>query len=243
MLKTILTLTLISACALMSVQVNADQTPTAKSNKTATPTAKAIKEKVSYGLGVEVAEKFKNEGIQADPELLIKGLKDGLSGDKLLFPEEELRVIMSAFRHEVMLRKISMADHNKKAAEAFLAENKKKDGVLTLSDGLQYKILKAGNGKKPAHADAVQCNFKGTRADGTELDKSEPGKPATFKVNQVIPGWSEALQLMPAGSRWQLFIPPKLAYGEKGVDQRIGPNEVLIFDVELLSVNKSENHE
>jgi FKBP-type peptidyl-prolyl cis-trans isomerase FklB len=128
-------------------------------------------------------------------------------------------------------------DKNKKAGEAFLAANKKKDGVVTLPSGLQYKILKAGNGAKPTASQTVSCNYRGTLIDGKEFDSSERnGKPAEFPVGQVIKGWVEALQLMPVGSKWQLFIPSDLAYGANGQGQIIGPNAVLIFDIELLSI-------
>ncbi len=198
------------------------------------------KEKVSYSIGVDMARNFKRQGIQVDVDLVIKGLKDGLSGEKLLMPEEDLRNILIAFQSELGRRqaqaKMMAAADNKKKGEAFLAENKTKKGVVTLPSGLQYKILKAGDGKKPTEADTVECHYRGTLINGTELDKSEAGKPTTFKVTGVIPGWREALQLMPVGSKWQLFIPPHLAYGERGADGRIGPNATLIFEVELLAI-------
>ncbi len=201
---------------------------------------KTLKEKVSYGIGVDMARNFKRQGIDVDVDLVIKGLKDGLSGEKLLVPEEELRTILLAFQHELRRRQLqalkAAAEENSKKGEAFLAENKTKKDVVTLPSGLQYKILKAGDGKKPTEADTVVCHYRSTLVDGTPLDSSEAEKPATFKVTGVIPGWREALQLMPAGSKWQLFIPPHLAYGERGADGRIGPNATLIFDVELVSI-------
>ncbi len=201
---------------------------------------KTLKEKVSYGIGVDMARNFKRQGIELDVDLVIKGLKDGLSGEKLLVPEEELRTILLAFQHELRRRQLqalkAAAEENSKKGEAFLAENKKKEGVVTLPSGLQYKILKAGDGKKPTEADTVVCHYRSTLVDGTPLDSSEAEKPATFKVTGVIPGWREALQLMPVGSKWQLSIPPHLAYGERGADARIGPNATLIFEVELVSI-------
>ncbi len=198
------------------------------------------KEKVSYGIGVDMARNFKRQGIQVDVDLVIKGLKDGLSGEKLLVPEEDLRNILLAFQSELRRRqaqaKMMAAADNMKKGEAFLAENKKKEGVVTLPSGLQYKILKEGKGKMPTEADTVECHYRGTLINGTELDSSKVGKPATFKVTGVIPGWREALQLMAVGSKWQLFIPPHLAYGERGADDRIGPNATLIFEVELLAI-------
>lgn len=199
---------------------------------------KTIKEKVSYGLGVEMAEKLRSQGIQTDMDLVIQGFKDGTTGAKLSVPADELRMVLGALRHELMVRKMNAAEQARKAGEEFLASNKTKEGVVSLPDGLQYKILKAGDGEKPKEDDTVVCNFKGTLIDGTELDKSAPGKPAAFKVDGVIPGWKEALQLMPVGSKWQIFIPSQLAYGEKGGDERIGPNSALIFELELVGINK-----
>jgi FKBP-type peptidyl-prolyl cis-trans isomerase len=199
-----------------------------------------MKDKVSYGLGVDIARSFELRGIEPDVDLVIKGLKDELSGRPLLVPEQELRGVLTAFRHELIRRQWSAAktaaEENKKKGEAFLAENAKKEGVVTLPSGLQYEILQAGNGRKPREGDTVTCNYRGTLVDGSELDRSEDGKPATFKLSEVIPGWREALQLMPVGSKWRLFIPPGLAYGEQGADARIGPNATLIFEVELVSI-------
>ncbi len=213
---------------------------TAQTSAEETQVLKTPKEKVSYGLGVDMAKNLKRQSIEVDVDLVIKGLKDELSGEKLLIPEEGLRTIMLAFQHELSRRQLLAmrlaAAENKKKGEAFLAENKTKKGVVTLPSGLQYKILKAGNGKKPTEADTVECHYRSTLINGNPLDRSEAGKPATFKVTAVIPGWREALQLMPAGSKWQLFIPPHLAYGERGADSRIGPNATLIFEVELLAI-------
>jgi FKBP-type peptidyl-prolyl cis-trans isomerase FklB len=205
-----------------------------------TPALKTMKEKVSYGLGVDMSRSFKRQGIAVDVDLVIKGLKDGLSGEKLLMPEEDLNNILVAFQSELSRRQalaVKMAsEDNSKKGEAFLTENKTKKGVVALPSGLQYKILKTGEGKKPAEADTVECNYVSSLVNGTELDKSEPGKPATLKLSGGIPGLREALQLMPVGSKWQLFIPPHLAYGEKGGGGHIGPNQTLIFEVELVSI-------
>ena len=202
---------------------------------------KTQKDKVSYGVGVDVSRNFKRLGMDLDADMLIKGLRDGLAGGKLLVPEAELRAALNAY-HEEMRQKM-MADRktageaNKKEGEAFLAANKKKDGVVTLPSGLQYKILKAGNGKKPTEKDTVECQYRGTLVNGTEFDSSyRTGKPLSFKVANVIAGWTEALKLMPVGSKWQIFIPPRLAYGERGAGNMIGPNATLIFEVELLAV-------
>lgn len=200
-------------------------------------------DKVNYGIGVEMARSFKQQGIDINPDLLIKGLKDGLSGEKLLISEKDLKSTMIGFQNELMRKQAVInkfkAQENKKKGDAFLAENKTREGVVTLPSGLQYKILKASDGKKPTETDMVVCNYRGTLVDGTEFGNTyEVGQPGTFKVKGggVIPGWTEALQLMPVGSRWRIFIPPTLAYGEKGAGREIGPNETLIFEIELLAV-------
>ncbi len=198
------------------------------------------KEKVSYSIGVDMARNIRRHGVEVDMDLVTKGLRDVLSGGKLLMTDDELRKTLNTFQAEIKLKQIQArrmaAEDNRKKGEAFLAENKKKEGVVTLPSGLQYKILKEGNGKKPTEADTVECNYRGTLIDGTALDSSKTGKPDTLKVAGIIPGWKEALQLMPVGSKWQLFIPPHLAYGERGAGQ-IGPNATLIFELELLVIH------
>lgn len=204
------------------------------------PVFKTLRDMQSYGIGVNLAKSFKKNEVEFDLDLLIKGLKDGLSGEKLLMPEKDLRKAMNAFQGELRqkeagIRRVAILD-NKAKGDAFLAENKTRDGVVALASGVQYKILKEGDGRKPADADAVECNYRGTLLDGTEFDGTDPGKPATLKVAQLIAGWKEALKLMPEGSKWQIFIPPQLAYGPRGVGSDIGPNETLVFEVELLAV-------
>ena len=198
-------------------------------------------DKVNYGIGVEVARNFKNQGIEVDPDLLIKGLKDGLSGN-VQIPEKELRNIMTAFQNELRqkqsaTKKFAALD-NRGKGETFLTRNKASEGVVTLPSGLQYKILKAAEGRRPSESDSVEFNYRGTLIDGTEFDSSyRSGKAATFKISEgIILGWREGLKLMPVGSKWQFFVPPQLAYGERGAGQQIGPNETLIFEVELLAV-------
>jgi len=169
-------------------------------------------------------------------------MKDELSGKKLLLSDEELRKTLTAYQQE--LRRKQMQKRNeavldkKKEGDAFLAENKKKEGVVTLPNGLQYKILKAGEGKKPTADDTVEVKYRGTFIDGKEFDSSAAAT-RTFKVKEVIPGWREALQLMPVNSKWQLVVPPELAYGEKGMGQAIMPNATLIFEVELVGIKSS----
>lgn len=204
------------------------------------------KDKVSYGIGVQVAKTLKAQGIDISPDLLVKGLRDELTGQKLLMSDEDLNNTMAALQQEVsqkqMAERAKLADENKKTGDAFLAENGKKDGVMTLPSGLQYKVVKAADGKKPTDADTVTCNYRGTLIDGTEFDKSQAGQPASFQVGAVIPGFKEALKLMPVGSTWQLFIPPNLAYGERGAGNVIAPNATLIFEVELVSIKDATPH-
>jgi FKBP-type peptidyl-prolyl cis-trans isomerase FklB len=159
--------------------------------------------------------------------------------------EEETKVVMTEFRTEMMKKKEAEAQQaaqaNKLAGQQFLAANKTKEGVVTLPSGLQYKILKEGTGPKPTATDTVVCNYRGTLINGTEFDSSyKGGKPATFPVNQVIKGWTEALQLMPVGSKWQVFVPSDLAYGERGPGAEIGPNSTLIFEIDLLSIQEKK---
>jgi FKBP-type peptidyl-prolyl cis-trans isomerase FklB len=210
---------------------------------------KTQKDKVSYAIGLDIGRNMKKQEIDVDANLLSKGLKEGLSGEKPMLTEQELGEVMNAFRKDLMAkqqerqkveqeRQKVMGEKNKKDGAAFLAENKKKDGVVTLPSGLQYKVIKAGAGKKPKSTDSVTVNYKGTLLDGTEFDSSyKRGKPATFGVTGVIKGWTEALQLMEEGATWQLFIPAELAYGEKG-PANIGSNATLIFEVELISIQE-----
>ncbi len=202
---------------------------------------KTPKDKTSYALGVAVGKSFQTQGIDADPNLIAQGLKDALGGGKLLITDDEFRALMAAFEQAVNEKqaaaKAAQADSNKKAGEAFLADNGKKDGVVTLPSGLQYKIITAGAGIKPTDSDTVTCQYKGTLIDGTEFDSSyKNGKPAVLEVGRVIPGFREALKLMPVGSKYQFFIPADQAYGERGAGNLIGPNSALIFEIELISI-------
>ncbi len=181
------------------------------------------------------------ESIDIDPAIVMQGLKDGLAGTKPLLTEEESRSVLMQLQEDMRKKQAEKAQQmgtaNKTQGEAFLAANKSKEGVVTLPSGLQYKILKAGTGPKPTASDSVVCNYRGTLIDGKEFDSSyKRGEPATFPVSGVIKGWTEALQLMPVGSKWQLFVPADLAYGERGAGADIGPNSTLIFEVELISI-------
>ncbi len=202
------------------------------------------KSKRNYAMGVSIGDSLKKlQTVELDQDLLLRGLKDALSSGKLLLTEEEIGTTLAAIKNEVRAKQLlaakELADKNKREGEEFLAANKKKEGVVSLPSGLQYKIVKAGEGKKPTAEDVAVCQYRATLLDGTEFDnsyKTQAG-PVNFPVKAVIKGWTEALQLMPAGSKWQLFLPSDLAYGENGVPRaKIGPNAALIFEVELLSV-------
>ena len=216
---------------LMAIQADAAQAPLLKTQK----------EKVSYSIGIDVAKSLKQQSIEVDVEALVKGLRDVLAGGKLLMTEDEVQATMSAFQADLRQKKAQGAQmvstENKKEGAAFLASNKTKQGVVTLPSGLQYKILKVGDGKKPIGSDTVECHYRGTLINGTEFDSSyRRGQSASFAVAGVISGWTEALKLMPVGSKWQLFIPPQLAYGAQGAGRDIGSDATLIFEVELLAI-------
>jgi FKBP-type peptidyl-prolyl cis-trans isomerase FklB len=199
------------------------------------------KEKQSYALGMNIAENVKAQSVEIDPNILLKGMKDTLSGGKTLLTVDEehatLMELQNGLRKAQMEKMAKAGEKNKTEGEAFLAANKGKPGVVTLPSGLQYKILHAGTGAKPTASDSVSCNYKGTLIDGTEFDSSyKRGEPTTFPVGGVIKGWTEALQLMPVGSKWQLFVPAALAYGDRAASAIIGPGATLIFEVELVSI-------
>ena len=199
------------------------------------------KEKQSYSMGADIGKRLKSQSIDVNADSFSLGLKDALSGGKMLLTEEEIRESLSSLQKELMEKQAEknrlLGEKNKTEGEAFLAENKKKEGVITLPSGLQYKVIKEGTGKQPSADATVETNYRGTLIDGTEFDSSyKRGQPATFPVNGVIQGWTEALQLMKEGAKWQLFVPANLAYGERGAGNVIGPNATLIFEVELISV-------
>ena len=225
------------------------QTPAKRATTSAKPatglTLKTQKEKFSYAVGMRtgqrMAESFKKQSVPYDSAALARGLRDGLAGGKTLLTEDEAQAAIKAVQEEVgkqQMEKMQVAGAaNKKEGDAFLAANKGKEGVVTLPSGLQYKILKEGTGPKPTASDTVVCNYRGTLINGTEFDSSyKRGQPVTFPVSGVIKGWTEALQLMPVGSKWQLFIPADLAYGDRGAGADIGPDSTLIFEVELVSI-------
>jgi FKBP-type peptidyl-prolyl cis-trans isomerase FklB len=203
------------------------------------------KDKFSYALGMNLGTSLKKQSVVVDPNILARGLKDALAGGKTALTEEQARATLMEVQTEMRKKQQeemqAAGEASKKEGTAFLAANKSKDGVVTLPSGLQYKILTQGTGPKPTSSDSVVCNYRGTLINGTEFDSSyKRGEPATFPVSGVIKGWTEALQLMPMGSKWQLFVPSDLAYGERSPAPEIGPDSTLIFEVELLSIqNKS----
>lgn len=264
MSKTLSTALHVSTIAIMlAASVCAQQTPPAKTQtipaaqaqtapaaksgelpaapgQTATPFANDA-DKFSYALGMNLGENLHRQSVDINPDELAQGVRDALAGGKTLMTDEEARAVLTQVQAQVREKQqekmAATGDTNKKEGEAFLAGNKGKEGVVTLPSGLQYKIVTQGTGPKPTANDTVVCNYRGTLINGEEFDSSyKRGQPATFPVSGVIKGWTEALQLMPVGSKWQLFVPSDLAYAERGVGGAIGPNATLIFEVELLSI-------
>jgi FKBP-type peptidyl-prolyl cis-trans isomerase len=212
--------------------------------KTAPATATALnskKDKISYAIGADLGKKLKTSDIDIDPAILTRAMKDTLAGAKSEMSDEEIRATLTDLSKDLQQKQATVAkeasEKNRKAGEEFLAANKGKEGVVALPDGLQYKVLTPGNGPKPSASDTVVCNYKGTLIDGKEFDSSyKRGQPATFPVSGVIKGWTEALQMMPVGSKWQLFIPADLAYGDRQAGPDITPGSTLVFEVELVSI-------
>ena len=221
------------------------QTPATSSGPDALP---SLTDKISYAIGMNIGKGVHRDGVEINPEILLRGLKDGMAGGKMLLTDEQAQSAIQELQGQVMQKREAARkqaeETNKKEGDAFLAANKTKPGVVTLPSGLQYKILKEGTGPKPAATDSVVCNYRGTLINGTEFDSSyKSGKPITFPVNGVIKGWTEALQLMPVGSKWELYVPPDLAYGSRGAGEAIGPDETLIFEVELVSIAPKETEQ
>ena len=203
------------------------------------------KDKVSYALGMNLGSNLQRDSIDIDTAIFLRALKDALAGGKTLLTESETRAALTQLQTAVrskQMEKMKLAgEANRKEGDSFLAANKTKEGIVTLPSGLEYKILTQGTGPKPAATDTVVCNYRGTLINGTEFDSSyKRGQPATFAVSGVIKGWTEALQLMSVGSKWQLFLPAELAYGERGPSPEIGPHSTLVFEVELLSIQAKD---
>jgi FKBP-type peptidyl-prolyl cis-trans isomerase FklB len=190
-------------------------------------------EKAGYAIGLQIGGRL--QGVDVDSAALAAGIKDAATGAKPQLTEEEVQATMMGLQKKMMEKEASAGAENAKAGDAFLAENGKKEGVKTTASGLQYKVNASGKGKSPKATDTVSVNYKGTLTSGKVFDESH-GEPVTFPVNRVIPGWTEALQLMKEGDKWTLYIPAKLAYGENSPSPEIPPNSVLVFDVELVSV-------
>jgi FKBP-type peptidyl-prolyl cis-trans isomerase FklB len=258
---------ILAAGTILLGSIHAQQTPAAKTDQTApakaqaapttkkattakTPattksapviTLKTPKEKLSYALGMSMGARLHQQSVEVDPNIMAMGLKAALAGGKTLLTQEEAQAAIVAAQNGMRAK---LKDANEKEGQTFLAANKSKEGIVTLPSGLQYKILKAGTGPKPTASDSVVCNYKGTFINGTEFDSSyKRGQPATFPVGGVIKGWTEALQLMPVGSQWQLFVPASLAYGENGMGGAIAPGTTLLFEVELLSIQEKPKAE
>ena len=210
------------------------------------PDLKDPKLKLSYAIGTQMGTSMRDQGVDVDPKALAAGLADALAGKPGL-TEAEIRDVMNEFRTQMMAKQQAKMQaegaKNVKASEDFLAANAKKEGVKATASGLQYKVVKAGNasGKSPGPRDTVKVHYHGTLPDGSVFDSSvDRGEPVSFPVDGVIPGWTEALQLMKEGDKWQIVIPAKLAYGENGAPPKIGPNTALVFDVELLAIEKAK---
>ncbi|MFH1904067.1 MAG: FKBP-type peptidyl-prolyl cis-trans isomerase [bacterium] len=211
---------------------------------------KTAREKLSYSIGLQLGTSLKEIKEDIDFSVAVQGIEDSFNDKKLLLTQEEIMKELTAFSKKMQEKQMKIMEEqkkkmdvlgkeNKKLGEAFLAENKKKKDVITTKSGLQYIVLHKGEGQKPKATDQVKVHYKGTLIDGTEFDSSyKRGEPVTFPANRVIPGWTEALQLMNVGSKYQLFIPSDLAYGERAAGPQIGPNATLIFEVELLSIEK-----
>ena len=200
-------------------------------------------DKLSYSIGSDLGKNFKRQGIDVNSTIMAKGIDDGMSGATLLLTEQQMKDVLSKFQKDLMAKRTAeftkKSEINKAKGEDFLKQNKGKEGVISLDDGLQYKIIKAGTGAKPSKDDTVTVEYTGRLIGGEIFDSTEKsGKPATFKLSQVIPGWTEALQLMPAGSTWEIYVPANLAYGSRSVGGPIGPNETLVFNIHLISVKK-----
>ena len=205
------------------------------------PALKTEKEKLSYAMGMDLGTQLKSRSVDIDPDVFARALKDALSGAKTLMTDAEAKAVITELQKAMLVKQAAEAkaagEKNMKEGDAFMAANKSKEGVVTLASGVQYKVLSPGTGKQPTLEDTVVCQYRGTLIDGKEFDSSyKRGQPATFPVKGVIKGWTEVLQLMPVGSKWQVVIPPALAYGERGAGADIGPNATLVFEIELVAI-------
>jgi FKBP-type peptidyl-prolyl cis-trans isomerase FklB len=206
------------------------------------PAFKTRKDSVSYAVGVSTARNLAKDGVDVDPAVVLKGMQDFFSGGRLQMKEPEIRAVMNSLvgemRKNMAANRKEAEEINRKKGDEFRATFAKQAGVTALPNGILYKVVKAGTGPKPTIEDSVQVTYRGTLATGFEFDASAEGKPVTIQMAQSIMGWKEAVKLMPVGSRWTIVVPPQLAYGARGVGADIGPNETLIFDIELVGINK-----
>ena len=212
-------------------------------NQPANPAPKETKDKVSYSIGADIGSNLKRSDLDINPDYLAQGIRDAFGG-KTVMTDEEMKATLQAFQSDMQskmaAKQKAAGEKNKAASEKYLEENKAKEGVKTTASGLQYKVITAGKGATPKADDTVVVHYRGTLTDGTEFDSSyKRNEPATFPVTGVIPGWTEALQMMPVGSKWQLVIPPALAYGDNAPPM-IGPSQTLVFEVELIDIKKPE---
>jgi FKBP-type peptidyl-prolyl cis-trans isomerase FklB len=220
------------AICLLSTAIFAEEKP---------PQLKDLKDKASYSFGLNIGLNIRRQNVEINPDAFMAGLKDAIAGRKPLLTEEEVRETMAAFEKDMQQKQTEQGQKNSAAGEKFLAENKTKEGVKTTASGLQYKVLKEGNGAQPKMGDTVTVNYRGTLVDGTEFDSSfKRNQPATFPITGVIKGWTEALQLMKVGSKFQLFVPANLAYGDRSPGPQIPPGSTLMFEVELLDVKSPQ---
>ena len=202
-------------------------------------------DKLSYSIGSDLGQNFKRQSIEINPAVMAEGMNAGLGKAKSQMTDEQMKEVLTQFQKDIMAKRTAdlskKSAENKSVGEKFLNSNKSKSGVVTLPSGLQYKIVKNGSGPKPTKEDLVTVEYTGHLVNGEVFDSTaKSGKPATFKLSQVIPGWIEALQLMPAGSTWEIYVPASLAYGDRNVGGPIGPNETIIFNIHLVSVKKSD---
>jgi len=238
-----LAVVLLIARAGFTAEVTQNQ-PAKTASAEETQVLRTEKDALSYSLGVETVRSYKRVGIDVDYDLIIRGIRDAASGGRLLLPDEAIASALVEFRGQILARRQgerAVEFGNKKEGDTFLAANKTKEGVMVLPSGLQYKVLRAGEGRKPTAQDTVQVHYRGTLINGTQFESTyETGKPVTIKVSdpQIAPGVREALMLMAPGSKWQLFVPPKLAYSTVGKRPYIGPNMTLIYEVELLTIQE-----
>ncbi len=212
-------------------------TLTAGSALAADPSLKTEQEKLSYAIGFQVGQSFKNEGLEIDSKTLAQAIDDVLKGNELKLSMDEMRDVVETFRAKQAAERAARADKALEEGKTFLAANKEKPGIKALPSGVQYKVITAGSGKQPKTTDSISAHYRGTLLNGEEFDSSyKRGQPATFGVNQVIKGWQEILPMMHEGAKWQVFIPAEMAYGAQGAGGNIGPNETLIFEIELIKV-------